>query len=158
VSIFDSDPGNSPQLGPSSIFSHSGFRVGILGGLVMVVVHLFLLVIFDGTTQGDTFAWTFQIFLYFILGRSAAKQEYRKQASQTGDSQSVKSAGLGAALVTSVIIWFYIIVRGIVRDALGVFIVSNPFGLFCMIIIDVLIALGLGSLAGRSIAKKHQKY
>lgn len=139
----------------NNIFSHSGFQYGFVGGSVMIFIHIMLLLIFQGTNKGDLFAWFLAWFVYYFIGRAAAQNHYESQRESLNPTRGVQAAGTGAAMITSVLIWGYIIVRGIFRDALGVFIVVEPVGLFCTILIDILIAIGLGSWAGKSIEKKY---
>ncbi len=122
----------------------------------MVVIHLFLLLIFRGTNGGDILAWFLAWFVYFMVGRMAAQAQYNNQRDETYHLRGVESAGMGAALVAGVIIWGYIIVRGIFRDAIGITIIVDPVGLFCAILADILIAMGLGSLGGKTIANKYR--
>lgn len=158
MSIFDANPGSSMEPERRSIFSHSGFQVGLIGGILMVILHLAFLVVFQGTNTGDLIAWLIQLFLYFILGRVAANKEFRKLVGQGRELGGVQSAGLGAALVMSLIVWLFVIIRSIVRDDPGMFIITNPVGLFCAVVADILIALGLGSLSGKSVLKKQKDY
>jgi hypothetical protein len=67
----------------------------------------------------------------------------------------VKAAGLGAGLTASVLVWVYIIIRGVVRDAFGISIIVEPFSLCVGIFMDVVIAIALGAWGGNSIAKKY---
>ena len=136
----------------------TGFRFGVAGGLIMVTVHLVLFLIFRGTNGGDLLAWFLAWFVYFIIGRMAAQAQYNNQRDDIEPTRGVKSAGTGAALVTSVIIWGFIIVRGVFRDAIGMFIIVDPVCLFFTIIIDVLIAMGLGSFGGSTIANKYRPH
>ena len=153
MSYYSTDPFH-PQR--PSIFRHAGFRIGAVGGSVMWGVHLILLLIFQGTNQGDLLAWIIELFIYFFAGRAAAQRHYDAQRDEVDALRGVQGAGTGAALITSLLTWVFIIVRGIVRDASGFMVLVEPFGLFCMIIVDVLIALGLGSWAGKMVAKKYQ--
>lgn len=137
---------------------NAGFRVGFVAGLIMVGIHLALLFFNGGTNEGDLLAWIISWFVYFMAARVAAERHYREQRDSTEPLRGVQGAGVGAALVTSVIVWIYIILRGVFRDAVGVQILVEPIGLYCMIVIDVLIALGLGALGGKRIERKHQSF
>jgi len=138
-----------------NIFSHAGFRYGFIGGAIMVVVHLMLLLIFQGTNKGDLLAWFLAWFVYFMIGRTAAQAQYDQQQDELDSTQGVRAAGTGAAMVTSIIIWIFIIVRGIFRDAVGIFVIAEPVGIFCSITVDVIIAMAIGSWAGRTVEKKY---
>lgn len=135
---------------------HTGFRLGAVGGLLMWGVYLVLLLIFQGGNQGDFLAWIIQLFVYFLIGRAAAQKHYDAQMDEIDALRGVQGAGTGAALVTSILVWVFIILRGIVRDAIGFMVLVEPVGLFCLVMIDVLIALGLGSWAGKTVVRKYQ--
>lgn len=155
MSYYANDPFH-PQR--RSIFRHAGFRIGAVGGSMMWGVHLILLLIFQGTNQGDILAWIIQLFVYFVLGRTAAQKHYDAQSNEVDAIHGVQSAGTGAALITSLLVWLFIILRGFVRDAFGFMVLVDPIGLFCAIVIDVLIALGIGSWAGKTVVKKYQVF
>ncbi len=136
---------------------NKGFSYGIIGGLIMVVVHLMLLLIFQGTNQGDLLAFFLAWFVYVMIGRTAAEAHYKQRELQ-GQIEPCKGcaqAGQGAALITSLVTWSFIIVRAVFRDMVGYFIITDPLGLCVSIVIDVLIALGLGSWAGGTITRKY---
>lgn len=158
MSYSDFDFDDPTQLHQRGLFQHAGFRVGALGGIVMWSVHLILLLIFQGTNQGDFLAWIIQLFVYYFLGRTAAEKHYHVQRKEVEALRGVQASGTGAALVTSLLVWLYIILRGIIRDAIGFMILVEPLGLFCVVVIDVLIAMGLGSWGGKAIVKKHQTF
>jgi len=139
-----------------SIFRHAGFRVGAVGGAAMWGVHLILLLIFQGTNQGDWLAWIIELFIYFFAGYTAAQKHYDAQRDQVDALRGVQGAGTGAALITSLLTWLFVIVRGVVRDAIGFMVLVEPIVLFCIILVDVLIALGLGSWAGKTVSQKYQ--
>lgn len=142
--------------GGCNIFRHPGFRMGFLGGFILVCVHLILLLLFRFTNQGDVLGWLLGWFVYFMIGRAAAQQKYDSQRDTMNPTGGVVAAGAGAALVTSVIVWIYVILRGVFRDYLGMFIIVEPISLFCVMVIDGLVAFGLGSAGGRSIARKYE--
>lgn len=154
----DSYPYNDPFAPKKNgIFSNPGFRFGFVGALIAVSINLIFILIYDGETNGDLIAWFLQIIIYFFISRSAAEVQYN-QNQQRGEFEhlrGVKAAGLGAGLTTSVLVWLYIIIRGVLRDAFGVFIFVEPFSLFCLIAVDVSIAMALGSWGGSAVARKY---
>jgi hypothetical protein len=158
MSRYDSFDPNESRRG--NIFLNPGFRFGFFGALLMIVVNLLLLLIFGGDTRGDLLSWIIQLFIYFLFARTAAESQYSKNTDR-GDFEhlrGVQAAGIGSALVTSILMWIYIIIRGVMRDAFGMFIIVEPFSLFCLVIVDVLIALGIGAWAGNTIVSKYRVY
>ncbi len=135
---------------------HAGFRYGFTGGIFMVVVHHILLLIFQGGNRGDWIAFLLGWVVYFFLGQSAAEAQYEQQKESLDATRGIQAAGVGAALVTSIIVWIYMIIRGIVRDAFGVFILAEPISLFCAITVEVLIAMAIGSWSGGMVDKKYR--
>ena len=137
---------------------NAGFRVGLIGAVIMIVVHLFLLLINQGETKGDLLAWLLQLVVYFFASQSAAQQQYNALERSYEPLRGVQAAGVGAALTISFLVWVYIILRGVFRDAFGITIMVNPVGLYCMVVLDVLLALGLGSLGGHLVVKKYENF
>lgn len=141
----------------NNIFLHAGFRFGLIGAVIAISINLALILIYSGDTRGDGIAWLFQLVIYFFISRSAAESQYNGNIRGGGFEhlRGVKGAGLGAGLITSVLVWAYIIIRGVIRDAFGIFILVEPFSLCIFIFTDVLIAIGLGAWGGASVAKKY---
>lgn len=145
------------QRNPNNPFRHAGFRFGITGGVIMVIVHLMLLLIFRGTNQGDLIGWFIGWFVYVMIGRAAAQAHYNSRIDDPEPTRGVEGAGLGAAMITSLIVWFYIIARAVFREATGYyFIIADPVSLFCAIFIDMVIAMGLGRWAGNMVKNKYK--
>lgn len=138
--------------------SSIALRFGIFGGALMWGVHLIMLLLFGGTNQGDFLAWVIEWVVYYFIGRSAAYAQFNAQRDSAYASRGVKAAGTGAALITSLLVWLFILVRGIVRDAYGIIVLVDPIGLFLMIVIDISLAMGIGSWAGQSVLNKHKNF
>lgn len=153
------DPLDPYAPGRSNIFRHPGFRFGFFGALTAIFINLILLLINRGDTRGDLLSWIVQLFLYFFFARAAAQNQYNHNVRQgiLEHLHGIQAAGVGAALVTSILVWIYIIIRGIVRDAFGIFIIVEPFSLFCLIVIDVLLALGIGTWAGSTMVGRYRE-
>lgn len=135
---------------------HAGFQYGFSGGLIMIVVHIILLLIFSGTNNGDLLAFFIAWFVYWMVGRMAAQAHYDSQQDELEPLAGVRAAGMGAAMVTSIIIWVFLIVRGIFRDAIGIFVIADPIGIFCAISLDVFIAMAIGGWAGKTVENKYK--
>ena len=138
---------------------NAGFRVGVVGGLVMGIVHLVLLVLFGGTSRGDFLAWVIQWFVYYFAGRSAASQQLRAQRYEVhAPLRGVQSAGTGAALVTSLLVWLFILARGLIWDAYGITVLVEPVSLFFLVVIDVSLAMGLGTWGAKTVVDKNRTF
>lgn len=136
--------------------ANPGFTVGFIGGLVMIFVSLAVFFMNGAETDGDLLVWFIQLVVYFFLGRAAASQQAERQRHTYEPAHGVVGAGVGAPLVTSIMMWIFIILRGIVRDALGMFIAIEPVTFCGWIILDVVLALGIGGLMGRSVEKQYR--
>jgi hypothetical protein len=135
---------------------NEGFRVGLIGGITVACLHLLLPIFSGGRAWGDLLAWLLQWVLYFLLARSAAQRQYNKNQMELSALQGVQGAGVGAALVTSVLNWIFLLVRAFIVNAMGSIVIVEPISLYCIIVIDVIIALGIGAWGGGSIAKKYE--
>lgn len=136
---------------------NAGFRYGLAGAAISIAVNLVLLLLNEGQFRGDFLSWLAQLGVYFFISRSAAEAQY--QANQrSGDFEylrGVQGAGLGAALITSILTWVYIFIRNIILDSFGAFIFVEPFSLFCVVSFDVALAMAIGSAGGRAASKRH---
>lgn len=137
-----------------NIFLHPGFRYGLIGAVIAIFINLALFWMFAGDETGDRIAWALQIFVYVFISRAAAENQYNKNIRQGGMEhlRGVQAAGLGAGLVASILVWVYLIIRGIIRDEFFVEPISSCFFIF----IDILIAMGIGAWGGRSVSKKYR--
>ena len=134
----------------NNIFRHAGFRVGVVIGLVMSAVHWALLL----TIGTDAPSYIFHLFAYFMAGRTAAQQHYNGQRDSVDHLHGVQAAGVGAAMVACVIIWFFDILFFIIGDALGRDVTFFPVNAYCLIVIDVVVAMGLGAWGGNTVVKQ----
>jgi uncharacterized membrane protein len=140
----------------SNIFRHTGFRVGFIGGILMILVSLAVFFMNGADTGGDLLVWIIQLLVYVLLARIAANRQADLQSQTYEPVRGVVGAAVGAPLTASVMMWIFIIVRGIVRDAAGMTIIIEPI-MFCgWIIFDVLLALGIGGMIGRSVMRQRQ--
>jgi hypothetical protein len=136
--------------------SNSGFIVGFIGGIIMIFVSLAIFFMNGADTDGDILVWFIQVVVYLFLARIAAGRQADQQARSYEPTRGVQGAGVGAPLTTSIMMWIFIILRGIVRDAMGITITIEPISFCGWIILDVILALGIGGLAARSIIKQHE--
>ncbi len=135
---------------------NAGFSVGFIASILMIAVHLILLLIFQGGTRGDWIAHGIQLLVYFIASQSAAQQQYNAQERSIEALRGVKAAGMGAALTVSFLMWIFILVRNLILDAMGQFIYVDAIGTFCIVVVDVLLAIALGTWGGSIVEKKYK--
>ena len=136
--------------------SNPGFQVGLVGGIIMIFVSLAVFFMNGADTDGDLLVWFIQLVVYFFLARTAASRQAELQSRSYEPTRGVVGAGVGAPLTTSVMMWVFIIIRGVVRDALGMTIWIEPFGFCGWIIVDVVLVLGIGALMGNSIVNQNK--
>jgi hypothetical protein len=132
-----------------------GFTIGFIGGLVMIVISLAVFFMNGADTDGDVLVWLIQLVVYFFLGRIAASQMAEMQQDSFEPTRGIVGAGVGAPLVAGIMMWIYIILRGVVRDAMGMYIVIEPVSFCGWVIIDVLLALGIGGIAGKTVQDRY---
>ncbi len=135
---------------------NTGVRVGLVTGLIVIALHVFLLLVNRGSNEGDVLAWLLEMVVYFLAGRTAAEQHFQAQRDSFDPLRGMPGAAVGAALTTSLLVWIYIIGRGVFRDAFGITVLVEPISLYCMVVVDVLLALGLGTLGGRTVIGKYR--
>ncbi len=143
---------------PKPVRSNAGFEVGFVGGIILALMNLTVFLINGGDTIGDGVVWFLQVGMYFFLGQIAAHRQLARNLHTYEPLRGVEGAAVGAPLVTSLVMWLYIIIRGVVRDALGIFIFVEPFSLCAWIFIDVLLAIGLGSAAGHRVLRAYRHH
>jgi len=132
-----------------------GLKVGLVGGLLIMAANLLVFFINGADPRGDGVVWILQVISYFFLGRLAASRQAEAQLYTYEPTRGIVGAGVGAPLVTSFLVWLYIIVRGLIQDAMGILVLVEPFSLCGWIFVDVLLALGIGNWMGRSVEKHH---
>jgi len=145
---------NYPELEPRKR-PNPGFTVGLTGGLVMIAISLAVFFMNGAETNGDLLVWVLQLVAYFFLGRIAAQQQAEIQQHTYEPTRGIVGAGIGAPLVTSILMWIFLIIRDVVRDALGNIVLLEPITFCGRIIVDVLLAMGIGGFAGRSVEKQY---
>ena len=137
--------------------------VGLVAAVVMVGVHLFLLLVLNHSNTGrvvtgDWVAFAIQAVLYFLVAQIAAERQYSNNQSVDGYNplQGVRAAGIGAAITTSLLVWVFMVVRGIVWDATGKAVSIDPLSLIFIVPAEVLLAIGLGALGGSLVERKYR--
>jgi hypothetical protein len=135
---------------------NAGFAIGLVGGLIMILVSLAVFFMRGAETDWDAFVWMLQLAVYFFVGRAAASRQAEAQRQTYEPGRGVVGAGVGAPLTVSGMMWLFIIIRGIVRDAMGMTIQMEPVTFCGWIILDVLLAIGIGSWTGRSVFNQEQ--
>lgn len=143
------------MIGPSGYDrrrSNAGFRLGLVGGLVVVGVNAVLGFALQNWNTADLIAWFLGWVVVFIVARQAAERQYRAQRDELAPGRHVRGAAVGAALITVVLVWLFIFGRDVVRDTPGLFTVLScarvPF--------DVVLALGIGSLAAAGVGRPYE--
>jgi hypothetical protein len=137
---------------------HAGFLLGLIGASVMVVIHLFFLLIFRYIVIGDWIALGIQLVVYFLVSQAAAQRHYDSQERSPEALRGVRGAGVGAAIITSLLTWMFIVIRDIVLDAIGQTPSIEVLTTFCIVVVDVLLAIAIGSWGGSVIEKKYKAF
>lgn len=143
------------MIGPSGYHprrGNAGFRYGLIGGLVVVGVNAVLGFALQNWNTADLIAWLLGWVVVFIVARQAAGAQVRAQMGELNPGRNAQGAAVGAALLTVLLVWLFVFGRDVVRDQPGLFTVFScarvPF--------DVVVALGVGSLAGAGVARRYE--
>ena len=139
-----------------NILRHAGFRVGLIGGVVLVAVYLLFDFLFQGAILNYLLVWPISLFVYFVAARTAAQQHYDSQKHELHTLQGVQGAGMGAALITCLITWIFIVLRWFYLDATGYLILLEPITLCASIFFNFLIAIAIGNWGGKTVENKYR--
>lgn len=139
-----------------NIFRHAGFRVGLIGGVILVAVHLLIDFLFQGALSSYILIWLITLFVYFVAARTAAQQHYDSQKYELHALQGVQAAGMGAALIACFITWIFIVLRWFYLDATGHLVFLEPITLCAGIFFNFLIAIAIGNWGGKTVENKYR--
>ena len=133
-----------------------GLRVGILAGVMFGVVQILV----ARATAGDHY-WLYPVqwLGYLFVAQIAAASKYRAQQGELDALAGVKLAGTGAGMVSSLIVWVMLMGAWLGFDLLpkqGV--VFNPGLFFVAVIVDVGLAIGIGTRGGAMVVAKHRNF
>ena len=143
------------MIGPSGLDrrrSNAGFRLGLIGGLVVAGTNAVLGFALQDWNTADLIAWLFSWIVVFIVARQAAERQYRAQRNELEPGRHLRGAAVGAALLTVLLVWLFVFGRDVVRDKPGLFTVFScarvPF--------DIALAIGIGNLAAAGFGRRHE--
>jgi hypothetical protein len=128
---------------------HPGFRYGLIGGIGIGV--LFFLQIFLRNNYFDLILIILSMPILFLIGRFAGVAKYKDQEDILKLKESIQSTGFGAGLTAIVIIWMFIIFRGMLRDFLGENILMEPLSLCMNFVLSAGGATIMGILGAKSV-------
>jgi hypothetical protein len=135
---------------------HAGILMGVVGAVTMAGIHLFFLLIFREVVVGDWVALAIQLLVYFFISQAAAQRHYDSQERSPEALRGVRGAGVGAAITTSLLTWVFIVLRDIILDALGQDLSLEILLTFCIVVVDVLLAIAIGSWGGTIVERKYK--
>jgi len=150
--LYNEHTSNQPKV-------NAGFRVGLICGLILGILHIVIAILLSSVFPLLTSVlWLVKLFIYYMGGRTAAQMQYDSQRDSLNMLRGVQSAGMGAAMVTSILSWILIFVGAILGNLSGKVVLFEPISLCISIFLDVLIAIGLGSLGGKQIADRYKVF
>jgi hypothetical protein len=148
--------------------THSSFRYGMVGGVILILTYIISMVVFPASTMeellgfrlfsGDILVYPIQCFLFYIFASQAAQQQFESQRHEMEPLVGVASEGRGAAMVIAVVGWLFVIGRWLWLDLSGGTVLIEPFSLFCSIVTIGALALIIGSFGANSVVKKYKHY
>ncbi len=141
------------------IFHNAGFRVGIVCGLVIGILHLVIVIIINRPFSPEIIIlWPIKLIVFYLGGYKAAQIQYENQRESVDALGGVQSAGSGAGLVTSLISWFFIFLGAFICDTMGQQVIVEPISLCMGIFLDVALAIGLGSLGEKRVVNRYKVF
>ena len=133
--------------------SNAGFRLGSVGGLVIVGVIAILGFATQNWNTADRWGRLIGLGVAFAVAHQAAARQYRQQRAGLEPTRNVRGAGVGAALISIVIMWLFIIARDVIRDRPEMFTLTS-----CVRVpIDIALAIGLGHMASGWLVRRHER-
>jgi hypothetical protein len=136
--------------------THLGFSYGFVGGVVLIIIHIIFLLLFRGKFIGYLFAVFIGWFIYYIVAITAAQRQANLSKFEVYPTNSKKSVGVGATLITSLMAWIFTFFRNLIQDAQGNQVLVEPCTLCFAIVADIAIALAIGAFAGNSIENQNR--
>ncbi len=133
-----------------------GLRVGILAGAMFGVVQI---LVARATAGVHYWLYPVQWLGYLFVAQSAAESKYRAQQGELDALAGVKLAGTGAGMVSSLIVWVMLMGAWLGFDLLpkqGV--EFRPELFFVAVIVDVGLAIGIGTRGGAMVVAKHRNF
>lgn len=126
------------------------FQVGLVAGLLMALIHLVFMLITQDRNSADFIAWIFEWVVIYFAARTAAVRllKSRQNSFSLTPTSGVTGAAVGAALITMVLDWVFIVLRDVILDVPSF---ATTIGLL-RLPVDVFISLGLGVWAGNGIS------
>lgn len=131
-----------------------GFRVGLLVGLFLLILHFGADFATDWKATLDFRLWIIQLVAYFFAGFFAAKAQVPLQVQQDEPLKGTLNASRGAGMIISTTLWAYIILRGLISGRSGLFSGIGVILTMLFLVIDFMISIGLSSLGGSIIIKQ----
>ncbi len=150
-----------PELGVNEgqgrgIWSEPGLKVGVGAGVMFGVAQILV----ARATAGEHY-WLYPVqwLGYLFVAQIAAESKYRAQQGELDALAGVRLAGTGAGMVSSLIVWVMLMGAWLGFDLLpqqGV--VFSPGFFFVAVIVDVGLAIGIGTHGGAMVVDKHRNF
>lgn len=133
-----------------------GISVGLTFSVILLLIHAIVDWLNEGVSQGDGILWLFQIVIYFVASLTAANAQFKSQIESDNQLKGVANAGRGAAMITCVVMWIYIVVRSVVLDDPGMFAAGGILPFCGFVLLDFIVAVAFGSWGGHIVEKQHE--
>lgn len=127
------------------------FRVGLVAAVVVIASSYFLMLILQHRTMADVITWLIEWMVLYFAARTAAQQRYGAQVDMVDPLQNLRGAGVGAALVTAILVGLFLTVRNLLDGGASSILLD-----LARITVDSFIALGLGAWGAQSVIKRNK--
>lgn len=138
------------------IWSEPGLKVGVGAGILFGAVQIYMA---HATAGVHYWLYPLQWFGYLVAARIAAEMKYRAQQDDLDALVGVRLAGTGAAMVSSLLVWVMLMTYWLGVDLMPRnSVLFNPVLFFGLVVVDVLLAIGVGTYGGTMIEFKHRNF
>ncbi len=137
-------------------WSNQGLTIGFGAGMLFGAVRVYAAY---NTGRMSYWLYPLQWLGYFVAARIASELKYRAQQDDLDALAGVKLAGTGAALVSSLLVWVLLGVYWVFFDLMQINrVIFDPSLFFFGSIVDVAMAIAVGTLGGTLITHKHRNF
>ena len=138
--------------------SNASLSGGLVGFFVMILIHLLAIFIGNGYNRWDFIIWLIQLFLYFFVANFSGEKQYNLTKDTYRSVKGIASAATGATVITSIMVWLFLLIRYFILVNKGKFIYQSGVAIIFWVLIDLTMAFVIGNIVGRNVEKRHEGF
>jgi hypothetical protein len=131
---------------------------GLIGFLIMVGAHLFAIFLGGGYNRWDFVVWLIQLAVYAFIANYAGEKQYQHTKDTYRSIKGVASAAAGAPVITSLMVWVFLLVRFFFLESYGRLVYLRGITIIFWIVVDVIMAFVIGNIVGKNVEKRHESF